>query len=96
MAASASIEEDAHLRRGQGALRGVFQNLSHLLECDALTFHKLRDEPTVFQVLEQCRDRYSTTTEHASTTDALGITFYSGTRGPVDHSKYGITTEGNV
>ena len=74
------IEEYPHLR----APRSMFEDLSDLFHGYAgEPLDKLRYEPTVFKIFKKRRNRHSRSAEYPRATDALGIAFDSGARGPV-------------
>ena len=86
------VEQDSHLRRGERAARRVFKDSTHLFERDAgKPLDELRDGRTIFEVLEQRRDRHATAAEYPGTAASRGITLDGLTGGPVDHAQNGST-----
>ena len=70
------IEEYAHLNGSQSTPCSVFQDRASLLERHARKpLDELRHESPVFEIFEQCCDRYAGAAKYPSTTDAFGVTF---------------------
>jgi len=82
------IEQDAQLRRGQGAAGRVLQDGTDLIRRYARKpFHELRDESTVFQVFEQGCHRDTGAAEHPGSTHTFRAPLNGWTRGPIDHDE---------
>lgn len=80
------IKKNAHLRRGQGAARGVLQDTADLIECHAREpSHKLGDLCSVFQIFEQSCNRYAAVTKYPRPAEKSGVALDRGTRRPVNH-----------
>ena len=83
---SALVKQYSHLSRGQGASRGMFQNGANLVERDTRKpLHELRDQRTVFKVLEQRCDRHAGSTEYPGSAHPLRIPLNRGAGRPVNH-----------
>lgn len=91
---STLVEEHPHLRRRKRAAGGVLENLTSLRHRDARKpLDKISDQGAVFKVLEQSGDWYTCANEDPCAANAIGITLYSRTGGPIDHKRQGITAE---
>ena len=74
---SALIEEDAHLRRREGAARCVFKHGANLLEGDpGEPFDEMPYRRAIFQILEEGSDRHASSAEDPCATDAFGIALH--------------------
>ena len=80
------IEQDTHSGRREGALTGMVEDGSDLIESDTgKPFHELRCGRAVFEVLKKSRDRNASLTENPHAADTIRVLFYSWTRRPIDH-----------
>ena len=77
---SSLVEENAHLRRGKSAARGVLQDDARLFERHARKkVGELTNRDAVFEVLEQCCDRHARASKDPSPAYAIGVAFHSVT-----------------
>lgn len=89
---STLVEQNAHLGRSQGAPLCVLQDSAHLLESHAgEPFDELRRQRTIFEILEQCCEGHTRTSEDPRSTDALRIALDCGAGGPIDHGRNAST-----
>ena len=86
------IEEDVHLRRGNGTAGSVLQYSTCLLERDAgEEFDDLTHCNAVFEVLEKRRYWHASALKHPSSANAFRIALDRRTTRPIDHAEDGST-----
>lgn len=83
---SALVKKDAH-SSGFERAGSMLEHGTDLRERDAREpGNKVRDLSTVFEVLEQGRNRNASAAKNPSATHALGVTLYSRAGRPVNHA----------
>ncbi len=82
----ALVEENSHLCWGKSATGGVFQDSARLRQGYAgEPLDELTNWDTIFEVLEQGCDRYTSPAEHPGAAYVPWNAFYRFAGGPINH-----------
>ena len=88
----ALVEQDAHLRRSQGASGCVLQHSACLFKRDTgEQGDHFADRYTVFEVFEQGGNRHSRTAEYPGSANTFRVAFHHRTGSPINHANDGST-----